>query len=208
MVEKTCQSLESLNSNVRPRSQAQFTILGQNEQDTDVKYHTSTNSASELTNPLKMEKKTFQAFESLKFDVCSRSQTQITILGQDEQKTYAKKWSLRNSASELPNPLEMVKNTCQSLESLNSDVRARSQAQITILGQNEQETDAKNQTSTNSASELTNPLEMVNKTFQAFESLNSDVRARSQAQITILGQYKQEKDAKKNGVQGIRLLSP
>ena len=59
----------------------------------------------------------------------------------------------------------MVKKTCQSLESLNSDVRARSQAQITILGQDEQEKDAKNRTSRNSASELTNPLEMKKKHF-------------------------------------------
>ena len=46
------------------------------------------------------------------------------------------------------------------------------------LGQDEHETDAKNQTLTNSASELTNLLEMVKKTFHAFESINSDVRAR------------------------------
>ena len=45
----------------------------------------------------------------------------------------------------------------------------------------------KNQTFTNSASELTNPLVMVKKQIQAFESLNSDVRARSLAQITVLG---------------------
>ena len=48
-----------------------------------------------------------------------------------------------------------------------------------ILGQDEQETDAKNRTSMNLASQLTNPLEMVKKTFQAFESLNFEVRARS-----------------------------
>ena len=73
----------------------------------------------------------------------------------------------------------MAKKTFQAFESLNSDVRARSLAQITILGQDEHETDAKNQTSTNSASLLTNPLEMVKKTFQAFGSHYSDVRARS-----------------------------
>ena len=50
---------------------------------------------------------------------------------------------------------------------------------IMILGLNEHETDVKNRTSRNSASELTNPLERVKKTFQALESLNSDVRARS-----------------------------
>ena len=48
-----------------------------------------------------------------------------------------------------------------------------------MLGQDEQEKYTKNPTSTNSAYELTNPLEMVKKTIQAFESLNSDVRARS-----------------------------
>ena len=50
---------------------------------------------------------------------------------------------------------------------------------MTILGLDEHETDAKNRTSTNSSSELTNPFEMVKKTSQAFESLNSDIRARS-----------------------------
>ena len=91
----------------------------------------------------------------------------------------------RNSASELMNPLEMVKKTCQPFESLNSDVRDRSEVEITMLGQDEHETDMKNRTSTNSTSELTNPLEMVKtlemvkKPIQAFESLNSEVRARS-----------------------------
>ena len=52
------------------------------------------------------------------------------------------------------------------MESLNSDIRARSSAQITILGQEEHETDAKNGTSTNLASQLTNPLEMVKNQFR------------------------------------------
>ena len=60
-------------------------------------------------------------------------------------------------------PLRNGKKTCPALESLNSYVRARSKAQITILGLNEDETDVKNWTSSNSASELTNPLEMVKK---------------------------------------------
>ena len=114
------------------------------------------------------------------------------ILGHDEHETDAKN---RTSASELTNPLEMVNKTCQAQESLNSDVRDRSQAQITMLGQDELETETKNRTSTNSAFELTNPLEMI-KTIQAFESLNSNVRARCQAQITILGQDEHETDAK------------
>ena len=65
-------------------------------------------------------------------------------MGLDEHETDAKNWSSRNSASELTIPLEMVKKTCQDLESLNFVVRARSEAQITILGLDEQETDAKN----------------------------------------------------------------
>ena len=48
-----------------------------------------------------------------------------------------------------------------------------------ILGPNEQETDAKNRTSRNLASELTNPLEIVKKTCETKESLNYDVGARS-----------------------------
>ena len=79
----------------------------------------------------------------------------------------------------LTNPLELVKKICHALGSLNSDVRDRSYVEITMLGQDEHETDTKNRTSTNSASEITNPLEMVNKPIQAFESLNSKVRARS-----------------------------
>ena len=73
----------------------------------------------------------------------------------------------------------MVKKTFEAFESLNSDVRARSEAQITILGQDEEEKDAKYRTSRNSASELTNPLEKVNKTMYVMESLNSYIRARS-----------------------------
>ena len=46
------------------------------------------------------------------------------------------------------------------------------------FGQDEHETEAKNRTLTNSTSELTNPLKMVKKTFLAFESISSDVRAR------------------------------
>ena len=65
------------------------------------------------------------------------------------------------------------------MESLNFDVRARSKAQITILGLDEHETDAKNRTSKNWASELTDSLEMIKKHVRALESHNYDVRARS-----------------------------
>ena len=97
-------------------------------------------------------------------------------MGQDDHETDTNNWTLKNSASDLTNSLEMVKKTCHALELLNSDVRARSSAQITILGQDDHETDTENWTSKNSASDLTNPLEMVKKTCHALELLNSDVR--------------------------------
>ena len=75
---------------------------------------------------------------------------------QDEKETDTKNRTSMNSASEVTDPLEMVKKTMEHFESLNSDVQARSSAQITILGQDEQETDAKNRSLTNSASQLTN----------------------------------------------------
>ena len=66
---------------------------------------------------------------------------------------------------------------------------------MTILGQKEEKTDTKNWTSSNSASELTNPLENGIKIIQAFESLNSDVQARSQAHFgpTRRGGHRREK---------------
>ena len=139
-------TLESLNSDVRARTQAQLTILVPNEHETDAKNRPSTNSVSELTNPFEMVRKTIQAFESLNSDVRATSQAQITILSLDEQESNAKNQSARNSTSELTNSLEMVIKTIQTFESLNFDVRAKSQAQITFLGQDEQETDAKNWT--------------------------------------------------------------
>ena len=60
----------------------------------------------------------------------------------------------------------MVKKTIQAFESLNSDVRARTYAQFTILGLDEHKTNAKNRTSRNSDSELTNPLEIVKNEFR------------------------------------------
>ena len=101
------------------------------------------------------------------------------MLGQDDHETNQKNRTLTNSDCELTNPLEMVKKPIQAYESLNSDIRARSYAQITILGQDEHETDVKNRNSTNLSSQLTNPFEMVKKIFQAFESLYFEVRARS-----------------------------
>ena len=101
------------------------------------------------------------------------------ILSLHVHETDAKNRTSRISDSELTNPFEMVKKIIRAVESLNSDVQARSLAQIMILGLHVHETDAKNRTSRNSDYELTNPFEMVKKTIQAFESLNFDVRARS-----------------------------
>ena len=67
------------------------------------------NLASQVTNPFEMLKKTFQAFESLYFEVRARSQSQITILSLDEKDIEAKDWAAKNSASEIMNPLKMVK---------------------------------------------------------------------------------------------------
>ena len=78
-------------------------------------------------------------------------------MGLNEHETDVKNQTSKNSASELTNSLEMVKKTCQALELLNSDIQARSRAQITILGLDEHETDAEIRTSTNSAFDLTNP---------------------------------------------------
>ena len=155
-------------SDVRAKSQAQITILGLDEHETNAKNRTLRNSAFELKNPLEMVKKTSQALESLNYDVRARRQAQITILGLDEHEADAKNQTSTNSVSDLTNPLEMVKKTCQAVESLDSGARARSQAQITILGLDEHETNAKNRTSRNSASEHTIPLEMVKNNMSGF----------------------------------------
>ena len=116
--------MESLNSNFRARIYPRITNLVLDEHETDAKNRILTNSAYELTNPLEMVKKTCQSLESLNYDVRARIYAQITILVPDEHETGAKNRNLTNSAFDLMNPLEMVKKTCHSLESLNSDFRA------------------------------------------------------------------------------------
>ena len=88
------------------------------------------------------------------------------MLGQDEHETDTKNRTSMNLASEVTNSLEMLKKKCQAFESLNSDVRDRSQLEMTMLGQDEHETDTKNRTSKNSTSEVTNPLKMVKNQFK------------------------------------------
>ena len=140
--------------------------MGQDEEEKDAKNRNSRNSASEITNPLEMVKKHFSLLNRsiLKSELGVRPK--LRFWAKISRKQTQKKQSSRNSASELTNALEMVKKTCQSLESLNSNVRARSQAQIMILGQDSEAIDAKNRTKTNSASEVMNPLEMVKKHFR------------------------------------------
>ena len=84
-------------------------------------------------------------------------------MGLDENETNAKNRTLRKSASELTNSLEMVKKRVRlwNRSILMSEVGVK--PKFTILGLDEHETDAKNRTSRNSSSELTNPLEMVKK---------------------------------------------
>ena len=168
MVKKTFQAFKSLNFEVRPRSQSEITILSENEKGIDAKNWAARNSTSEITSPLEMVKKTCQPFESLNSDVRDRSQAEITMLDQDDHVTDTKNRTLTNSDSERTNPLEMVKKPIQVFESLNSDIRVRCQTQITILGQDEHKTDAKDRTSTNLASQLTNPFEMVKKNISGF----------------------------------------
>ena len=68
-----------LNFEVRARSYSQITIFSQDEKDTDGKNWAARNSASEVTKPLEMVKKTVQALESLIYDVRDRSSVEITM---------------------------------------------------------------------------------------------------------------------------------
>ena len=71
----------------------------------------------------------------------------------------------RNSASDLTNPLEMVKKHVRlwNRSILMSEIGVR---------QDEHEIDTKNRTSTKSASEPTNPLEMVKNQFRLLNRSN------------------------------------
>ena len=75
-----------------------------------------------------------------------------------------------------------------------------------MLGHDEQETDTKNRTSTNSASELTNPLEMVKKRFRL---LNCSILMFELGVSPKLLFYARmsKKRTRKIGLQRIQLLS-
>ena len=76
-----------------------------------------------------------------------------------------------------------------------------------ILGQDEEENDAKNRTSRNSAYELTNPLEMVKKTH--FSRLNRSILMSERGVRPKLRFWAKSgrKQTQKNAVQGIQLMS-
>ena len=103
------------------------------------------------------------------------------MLGQDEHQKNTKNRTSTNSVSELTNHLEMVKKICHALESLNYNVRDRTLVELTMLAQDEHETDTQNRTSTNSASKQKNPLEMVKNQFRLLNRsiLRSELGVRS-----------------------------
>ena len=90
-----------------------FTIVGLDEHETDAKNWASRNSTSEHTNSLEMVKKKHVKLWNRSI-LMSELGVRFTILGLDEHATDVKNWTSRNPASELTNPLEMVKKTCQS----------------------------------------------------------------------------------------------
>ena len=89
-------------------------------------------------------------------------------MGLDEYETDAENQISRNSTSELTNPLEMVKKHVRLSNRSIIMFELGTRPKLRFLGLDEHETDAKNQTSRNSASELTNPLEMVKKNMPGF----------------------------------------
>ena len=97
-------------------------IFSQDKQEADAKNRTSTNSASKLTIPLEMVRKHFMLLNRSILRSELVVSPKLQFLCQDEKNTDTKTCDARNSASELTSPLEIVKKTCQALESLNSDV--------------------------------------------------------------------------------------
>ena len=90
-------------------------------------------------------------------------------MGQDEHETDAKNPPLTTSASELTNPLEMVKKHLRLLNRsvLMSELGFR--PKLRFWPKMSTKHTQKNRTLTNLAYDFTNPLEMVKKIFHAFE---------------------------------------
>ena len=97
-------------------------MLGQDEHETDKKNRTSTNSAYEFPNPLEMVKNQLRLLNRLILMSEQGVRPKLRFLAQMSTKQTQKNLAARNSSSELTNPLEIIKKTCQALESLNYDV--------------------------------------------------------------------------------------
>ena len=108
-------------------------MLGQDEHATDTKNWTSTNSDSELTNPLEMGKKNVRLWNRSilmsEKGVRSKLRCWAKMSMKQSRKILLHRIQLLspgNPASEPRKPLEMVINKIQAFELLNSDVRAKS----------------------------------------------------------------------------------
>ena len=153
-------------------------MLGQDEHETDTKNWTSLNSASKLTNPLEMVINQFRLLNRWIL---------MSELGVRPKYDFGHKWVVnRHKKSDCKEfslwAHETLTDGKKQFMLLNCSILMSEQGvgpNYDFLGEDGQETDAKNRTSTNLASQVRNPLEMVKKTFQAFESLNFEVRARS-----------------------------
>ena len=84
-------------------------MLGQDDHETDTKNRTSTNSTSQITNPLEMVKNQFSLFNRsiMMSELGVRPKLRFAV--QMSSKQTQKNLTARNTASELTNPLEMVK---------------------------------------------------------------------------------------------------
>ena len=136
-------------------------MLGRYEHETDTKNRTLKNSTSKLTNPLESVKNHLRLLDR------SIMMPEIGV-GPRWATNGREKSNINEFSFSAHEPLRNGKKTIQAFESLNSDARDRSWVEITKLGQDEHETNTKNQSSTNLASEVTNPLGMVKKTNSGF----------------------------------------
>ena len=98
-------------SDVRARSKAEITILGQDEEEKDAKNRTSRNSASELTNPLEMQKEHFSLLNRSIFKSELGVRPKLRFWAMLSRKQISK-----NSANQHANPLEMVNKNISVIE--------------------------------------------------------------------------------------------
>ena len=96
-------------------------MLGQDEHEKDTKNWTSTNSASELTNPLEMVKKRVRIWNSSILMSEIGVMSKLRYLAKINMK-HTRKIGLQRIQLLPHEPLRNGKKTSQALESLNSDV--------------------------------------------------------------------------------------